>query len=97
MKTDILIRETKLLQLIALEYTMQQTANILDICFQTVNSHRKSMQHKLMVRNSEGLIRKAFDLGYLRINKQRLVSNRPHSESDSKELIIIPNRSYQIL
>jgi len=63
-------REIEVLHLIAHEYTSHEIGDILYISNHTVNSHRKSLQHKLQVRNTAGLIRRAFELGLLKVKER---------------------------
>ncbi len=62
-------RESEVLRLIAYEYTNLEIAKTLCISHHTVDSHRKSAMVKLKVKNTAGLIRRAFELGILQINK----------------------------
>jgi len=71
-------RESEVLQLIAYEHTNQQIADSLHISYHTVDSHRKSMQYKLRVKNTAGLIRRAFELGFLRIDALQLYHDIPN-------------------
>jgi len=65
MKTHISSRETQVLNLIAYEYTNYEIADQLHISHHTAMSHRKNLLQKLSVKNSAGLIRKAFELGIM--------------------------------
>lgn len=58
-------REQEILELIAYEYSTKEIAAKLFIGFQTVISHRKSLLKKLNVKNTAGLVRKAYEYGYL--------------------------------
>jgi len=62
-------RESEVLRLVAYEYTNIEIAKTLCISHHTVDSHRKSAMVKLKVKNTAGLIRRAFELGILQINK----------------------------
>jgi len=59
----ISIREVEVLNLIALEYTINMIAAKLFISHHTVISHRKNLMRKLDAKNTAGLIRKAFEYG----------------------------------
>ncbi len=62
-------RELEVLRLIAYENTAEQIADVLYISPHTAISHRKKLMDKLDVKNSAGLIRRAFELGLLHISK----------------------------
>ena len=62
-KEGISKREAEVLKLIADEYTTKEIASELYISFQTVLSHRKNLLDKMEVKNTAGLIRKAFECG----------------------------------
>lgn len=64
-------RELQILQLIALENSNKQIADILNISTRTVESHRKNAYRKLNARNMAGAIGKAYELGLIK----RLDSN----------------------
>ena len=56
-------REKDVLFLIAKEYSTQEIAQILYLSPHTVISHRKSILRKLSVRNTAGMIYRAFQEG----------------------------------
>lgn len=58
-------REIELVRLIADELTMKEIANRLYLSEHTVKTHRKNLMAKLDVKNTAGLIRKAFLLGFI--------------------------------
>lgn len=58
-------REQQVLYLIAFENTNQDIANRLHISCHTAITHRKNLLEKLAVRNTAGLVRRAFELGLL--------------------------------
>ncbi|MCL4118524.1 UNVERIFIED_CONTAM: hypothetical protein GTU68_064331 [Idotea baltica] len=60
-------REKEIVHLVANELTTKEIATHLFISDHTVISHRKNLMEKLQVKNTAGLIRKAFDVGLLRI------------------------------
>lgn len=65
MSPKISLREKQVLRLIAFENTSKEIADQLCISDHTVISHRKNMCEKLHVRNTAGLVRRAFELGLL--------------------------------
>jgi DNA-binding CsgD family transcriptional regulator len=58
-------REYQVLYLVAHERTANEIADELFISNHTVISHRKNLMEKLQVRNTAGLVRRAFELGFL--------------------------------
>lgn len=78
LKTHISRRETEVLHLIAHEFTTLEIADKLFISYSTVHSHRKSMLNKLQVKNSAGLIRRAFELGLLKIDRTSSMNTIAH-------------------
>ena len=70
MATQLSYREYEILMLIAYEKTTSEIACILHISKETARSHRKNAMQKLAARNSAGLIRKAFELGILRLRNE---------------------------
>jgi len=70
MKTLISKREFEVLQLIAYEYSTKQIATQLFICYETAHTHRKSLLRKLNAKNAAGLVRRAFEFGLLRLDRQ---------------------------
>ena len=60
-------REKVILRLISHGYTIQQISEQLFITCETVKSHRKNLYNKLQVHNAAGLVRRAFELGYLKL------------------------------
>lgn len=58
-------REIELIRLIADELTMKEIAEKLFLSEHTVKTHRKNIMAKLEVRNTAGLIKKAFILGLI--------------------------------
>jgi len=61
------IREIEVLNLLAYEATSQEISEKLFISKNTAKSHRKNLLSKLKVRNTAGLVRRGFELGYLSI------------------------------
>ncbi len=55
------VRELEILNLIADELTINEIASALFISPETVKTHRKHLMQKLQVRNTAGLIRRAFE------------------------------------
>ena len=64
---EISTRQSEVLHLIANEYTSFEIAERLYLSHDTVKSHRRDLLGKFRVRNSAGLVRKAFELGILSI------------------------------
>ena len=60
-------REMEVLIQIAYEKTSFEIGRQLHISHETVNTHRKNIMLKLNVRNTAGLIRRAFETGILRV------------------------------
>lgn len=67
MKSRISTREQQIIQLIAYEHNSKEIAQQLYISEHTVMSHRKNLNLKLDVRNSAGLVRRAFEMGLLKL------------------------------
>ena len=61
-------REIEILKLIASGYSNQEIANILDISYNTVDTHRKNIMHKLSIKNTAGLVRYAIEKGLISLN-----------------------------
>lgn len=59
-------REVEIVQLIANELTMKEIADKVFLSEHTVKTHRKNIMAKLDVKNTAGLIKKAFVLGLIR-------------------------------
>lgn len=58
-------RELEVLNLVAHECTTKEIAKELYISNHTAVSHRKNLMEKLKVKNSAGMVRKGFEMGYL--------------------------------
>lgn len=65
---NITCREYEILQLIAHEQTTKEIAQKLYISDHTVYTHRKNLLEKMGAKNTAGLVRKAFENGYLNIH-----------------------------
>lgn len=63
----ITTREREILSLISNELTATEIAQQLYLSKHTVISHRKNLLEKLKARNGAGLIRRAFELGILKV------------------------------
>ncbi len=59
-------REQEVLELIASEYTSPEIAEKLFISYRTVENHRLNLLFKLEVKNTAGLVRKAFQMGLIK-------------------------------
>jgi len=60
-------REIEILRLVAFEFSTAEIATKLFISHHTVLTHRKNLLMKMNVRNTAGLIRRAFEKGYLTV------------------------------
>lgn len=69
-------REREVLSLIVDEYTTKEIATQLYISYQTASTHRKNLLAKLDVKNSAGLVRKAFELGIVKLPFTFIGANR---------------------
>lgn len=58
-------RENEILALVANEYTNQEIADKLFLSIRTVESHRHSLNHKLNIKNSAGLVKEAYLRGLI--------------------------------
>lgn len=67
MKKHISTRESQVLYLIAHENTTNEIAATLHISHHTAMSHRKKLLEKLNVKNTAGLVRRAFELGLMTV------------------------------
>ena len=61
-------REKEVLELVAYENTIKEVASKLHISEHTVISHRKNLMSKLQVKNTAGMIRRGFELGFLTLS-----------------------------
>ena len=62
-------REYQVLQLIAAEHSTNEIASKLFVSDHTIHTHRNNLLRKLDVKNTAGLVRRGFELGYLKINQ----------------------------
>lgn len=60
-------REIEVLHLIAYECNTKEIAGQLYLSKYTVDSHRKNLMHKMDVRNTAGLVRRAFECRYMSV------------------------------
>ncbi|AWI25169.1 response regulator [Flavobacterium pallidum] len=58
-------REKQVLDLIVKEYTTEEISEAISLSTKTVESHRTNLFQKLGVKNSAGLVRVAFEKGFL--------------------------------
>ncbi|MBK8503494.1 MAG: helix-turn-helix transcriptional regulator [Saprospiraceae bacterium] len=58
-------REIEVLQLIVMEKTTSEIGEILYIAPDTIKTHRKNIMQKLGAINMAGMVRRAFETGYL--------------------------------
>lgn len=68
MNNTISKREQEVLRLVAYEMTTKEIAAELYISNHTAISHRKNLMEKLEVKNTAGLVRRAFELGFLSLS-----------------------------
>jgi DNA-binding NarL/FixJ family response regulator len=61
-------REIEILKFIADGHSNQEIANKLYISYNTVDTHRKNIMHKLSIKNTAGLVRYAIEKGLIAIN-----------------------------
>lgn len=61
-------REIEVLTLLSQEYSTKEIALKLNLSNSTIESHRRNLLIKMQVKNVAGLIRRAFELGFLRVN-----------------------------
>lgn len=66
-------REKEVLKLIAYENTSKEIAQELYISNHTAITHRKNLIEKLGVKNTAGLVRRAFELGILSFNESVVI------------------------
>ncbi|WP_062061255.1 response regulator transcription factor [Aquimarina longa] len=64
-KSIVTKREKEIIQLIAKEFTVSEIAEQLFISKHTVETHKKNIFYKLQIKTNVGLIKKAFQLGYI--------------------------------
>jgi len=67
MRVHLTPRELEILQLIAFEYSSVEIAKKLFLSNHTILTHRKNLLQKVDAKNTAGLVRKGFELGYLDI------------------------------
>ena len=60
-------REQTILNLISHEYSDKEIGKKLLLSHHTVHTHRKNLMSKLDVTKSTGLVRRGFELGYLKV------------------------------
>lgn len=61
-------REVEILKYIAEGNSNQEIANKLYISYNTVDTHRKNIMHKLSIKNTAGLVRYAIEKGLINLN-----------------------------
>lgn len=61
-------RELEVLNLLSQEHSTKEIANNLNLSNSTIESHRRNLLIKMQVKNVAGLIRRAFEVGILRVN-----------------------------
>ena len=68
--TQLSKREIEILQLISQEYTSKEIAAVLSLSNHTILSHSRKIREKLGVKNTAGVVRVGFEIGYLGIPKR---------------------------
>lgn len=68
-QTKLTKRENEILHLVANEFTASEIADQLFVSIHTVIAHRKNLQYKLKAKNSAGIVRRGFELGYLGVSQ----------------------------
>ena len=58
-------REIQIINLIAHEQTTREIAATLFLSTHTIDAHKKNIKMKLAVKNTAGLVRRAFEMGIL--------------------------------
>lgn len=71
-------RELEVLRMIASENTTTDIASRLHLSPHTIASHRQSIIFKLGVKNTAGLIRRSFELGYLQLPNNYSMRSAQH-------------------
>ncbi len=69
-------REQEVLKLLSLEYSTKEIASKLFLSKSTIESHRRTLLLKLQAKNSAGLIRRAFEYGFLKVDCNEIIENR---------------------
>lgn len=75
MNANLSNREVEILHLIVEELTTSEIGKKLHLSKSTVESHRRKILSKFGVRNTAGMVRRAFELGLLNSNQNNYVSN----------------------
>jgi len=68
MKSLLSKRESEVLLYIAGEFTTSEIGNKLHLSKNTIETHRRNILSKLGVRNTAGMVRRGFELGFLKLN-----------------------------
>ncbi len=63
-------REYEVIQLISWEYSTIEIAQQLFLSPETIKSHRKNIIKKLNVKNSAGIVRRAFELDLISVQEK---------------------------
>jgi len=61
-------REKEVLFLISQEFSTKEIATKLFLSKSTIESHRRTLLIKLNAKNTAGLMRRSFELGYLKVD-----------------------------
>lgn len=70
-------REQEVLYLLSQEYSTKEIATKLNLSNSTIESHRRNLLIKMQVKNVAGLIRRGFELGFLKVNVEAQKTNEP--------------------
>jgi len=73
MVTKLSKREVEILHLITEEFTTAEIGKKLHLSKSTVETHRRKILNKFGVRNTAGMVRRAFELGLLNSNQKNYV------------------------
>lgn len=74
-------RELEVLTLLSEEHSTKEIALKLNLSNSTIESHRRNLLIKMQVRNVAGLIRRAFELGILRVHVDDTVNSGINNSS----------------
>ena len=62
-------REVEVLNLLSQEYSTKEIAKELNLSNSTIETHRRNLLIKMQVKNVAGLIRRAFEVGILKVGE----------------------------
>lgn len=67
-------REVEILSLVSKELSSEEIADLLILSRHTIISHRKKLLIKMGAKNTAGMIRKGFELGYLSLTNTKPIT-----------------------